>query len=90
LRILEALKIATVASAIGLPPSSRTIPFIVPKVAALGTGAPGSAGAFAYVSDAAVKIMTSNRPNILAQVKPIDYKNLRTITFRKKLVRGRR
>jgi hypothetical protein len=40
LRTFDALKIATVASAIGLPPSSRTIPLIVPKFAELWIAAP--------------------------------------------------
>ena len=78
LRIFDALKIATVASAIGLPPSSRTIPLIVPRFEVTPTAALVLSGVDAYTDDIVAIKMMIRLKMILERLKPIKYERAMT------------
>src|SRR5687767_11421046 len=66
---VPALKIATVASAMGLPPSSRTTPFITPRLPP--RSATGVPGALAEATDAKAIAKANSVKIIFDRLKPI-------------------
>src|SRR5687768_2026643 len=66
------LNIATVASAIGLPPSSRTMPLITPRFPPCSAGGGGVGVSASAVDDAIVKITASSPTKLIERVKPIS------------------
>ena len=75
--ILEvpALKIATVASAIGLPPSSRTIPLIIPRLPTAEEA--GGVGALAKPTCAVTSVMQISKAVLNVRLKPIAFERFR-------------
>ena len=68
---VPARNIATVASAIGLPPSSRTIPLMIPKL--LVDDVPTGNGKSAIAVEAVTSRRMINLAKLLVRLKPIEY-----------------
>src|SRR5688500_3396286 len=87
-RDVPALNIATVASAIGLPPSSRTTPLITAKVPLRSAVAVGRGRAEADPADAATSTSTSSFMIFPERLKPIKSNASEQKTSRRNLDRS--